>query len=325
MLILLLITASTIYAQELPCKSYSSSSRCLERYKEDKDGNKHGKYISYDYSGNVKESGVYVHGLKQGNWKVPTGILNEYRYEWYEKGKFISHSEEYVKTLKEALEILKARQKKFDDAYAARLAKHEEQRKADEEKERQAAIEANRAEERRMEAEARRIAQEKAEQDAIKLKLSKLPIKKLAVENTQSIGSVTLTEVISGNKKMLVLGETPIFKGTDIYSMLKRYNSAYDLLSDLKLAGFKDKDIEYINEKELDKWFVTEPLTTPYIESEKARFEFYFIVNSKLKFRDAQNVPLSYFFDYMDGGPIHTHVLIHRHVAMVIKPKSDRL
>lgn len=104
-------------AQELPCKSKFSDGQCKARYREDENGQIHGKYISYFQNGSVYERGSYVHGNAQGNWESPS----EGEYTWYEKGKRIIVSDSPISSYAHALQLVKKREEKYEQEEAKRL------------------------------------------------------------------------------------------------------------------------------------------------------------------------------------------------------------
>jgi hypothetical protein len=84
----------------------------------------------------------------------------------------------------------------------------------------------------------------------------------------------------SGN---LFIAETEIFNEQNITTSLVDYSDADTLLTDLKLLGIKERTKERLRDRELKKWQISKKLTTPYIKSEKCRFEFYFVVRERAK------------------------------------------
>lgn len=115
---ILLIAFNYLHGQELPCKRYFKQSEgggCYERYREDEDGNKHGKYIQYTSEGAVFIRGSYNHGVKEGQWidvidySLITFFSDEQityftildretpvkssSYIWYERGKIIYYDD----------------------------------------------------------------------------------------------------------------------------------------------------------------------------------------------------------------------------------------
>jgi|GEM_PF-4989000 len=134
---LLFIFSFTLsFSQEMPCrKSYPSSKGggCMERYTEDANGEKHGKYISYDVNGNVTSRGNYVHGVKQGNWYNIDSFFYPSSYFWYENGKYIIHSENPINSYQEALKLNEEYFKRQKEEKAENERRENEEKKAEQE------------------------------------------------------------------------------------------------------------------------------------------------------------------------------------------------
>jgi hypothetical protein len=84
----------------------------------------------------------------------------------------------------------------------------------------------------------------------------------------------------SGN---LFIAESLIFNEQNITASLTDYADGDVLLNDLKILGIKDKNKERLRDRELNKWQMSKTLSTPYIKTEKCRFEFYFVVRERAK------------------------------------------
>jgi len=90
--IFLLFTTFYTIAQDLPCKFKYPDQRCKERYLENSQGQKHGKYISYYQDGTVAKVQYYSNGKLNGvstesyNWgKYITTYLNGIENGLYQK------------------------------------------------------------------------------------------------------------------------------------------------------------------------------------------------------------------------------------------------
>ena len=59
-----------------------------ERWAEDEDGERHGKYIRYDDNGKVRENATYVHGAKTGPAYIISDISSRVRYD---RNKFVGN------------------------------------------------------------------------------------------------------------------------------------------------------------------------------------------------------------------------------------------
>ncbi|MBK0401805.1 hypothetical protein I5M27_02345 [Adhaeribacter sp. BT258] len=119
LLLLVLVIPFILKGQELPCKAKYRDGRCKERYREDSNGEIHGKYILYNEAGVVSSRGNFNHGKAQGCWEFIYSDGTEYK--WYENGKEVYfHSNHYspIVSYAQAIQL----QKKYEAVHKAKMA-----------------------------------------------------------------------------------------------------------------------------------------------------------------------------------------------------------
>jgi hypothetical protein len=81
----------------------------------------------------------------------------------------------------------------------------------------------------------------------------------------------------------IILSENEVFNAVNISNTLTDYTDADNLLSDLKIMGKKGEDKGNLRDRELKKWQKSQTLSSPYIQSEVCRYEYYFVIRERTK------------------------------------------
>jgi hypothetical protein len=111
-----------------------------------------------------------------------------------------------------------------------------------------------------------------------------------SVDSVSVIGEISLvfqtperSREEDDNSGTLFLEETSIFNQKNLTESMTDYDTMDELLDDLKMVGIKGEDKDTLREREMNKWQRTTTLSTPFIESKDARFEFYFMIRERAK------------------------------------------
>jgi hypothetical protein len=111
-----------------------------------------------------------------------------------------------------------------------------------------------------------------------------------SVERVENIGDLSLvfqtperTREEDDNSGSLYIEETSVFERKDLTQDMQDYDTMDELLDDLKMLGIKSEDRETLRDRDMKKWQRTSSMSTPFIESKDARYEFYFLVRERAK------------------------------------------